>query len=169
MQGYQPLLVEITLMQALNATSQFSRRVSLFSSRPLHNQSSSRFQPQKVINNLKMSSPGHRRQRSSQSATPRRSSKRSAVPSSPPDPSASQLQNEAASSQNNGTPRRAPPSSSPMNYRSSPAELARTNRDVSSPLRQMTNTQPTQDGDRTPKASGLVGGEDHNQINFIGY
>lgn len=49
-----------------------------------------------------------------------------------------------------------------MNYRSSPAEIARTSRDVSSPLRQMTNSQATGDGDRTPRASGmgLIGGED---------
>jgi DNA replication licensing factor MCM4 len=54
------------------------------------------------------------------------------------------------------------PSSSPMNYRSSPADAARFNREVSSPLRQMTNTQSTQeDGDRTPRASGsgLIGGK----------
>ncbi|KAG4416284.1 hypothetical protein IFR04_010565 [Cadophora malorum] len=111
-----------------------------------------------------MSSPSHRRQRSSQSGTPRRTSKRSNVPSSPPDPAAAQLHSEAASSQGNGTPRRAaaPPSSSPMNYRSSPADIARMNRerDVSSPLRQMTNTQTTQeDGERTPRAttSGMIG------------
>jgi hypothetical protein len=115
------------------------------------------------INDFKMSSPGHRRQRSSQSATPKRSSQRNAVASSPPDPAASQLQNEAASSQKNSTPRRAPPSSSPMNYRSSPAELARANRDVSSPLRQMSNTQTTQDGDRTPRPSGLITGKNPNQ------
>src|SRR4051794_14076993 len=113
-----------------------------------------------------MSSPSHRRQRSSQSGTPRRSSQRSLVPSSPADPAAAQLQHEAASSQSNAlggsTPRRAPPSSSPMNYRSSPADIARANRerDVSSPLRQMTNTQSTQeDGDRTPRASGLHRGK----------
>lgn len=50
-----------------------------------------------------------------------------------------------------------------MNYRSSPADIARMNRerDVSSPLRQMTNTQTTQeDGERTPRAttSGMIGG-----------
>ena len=49
-----------------------------------------------------------------------------------------------------------------MNYRSSPADIARANRerDISSPLRQMTNTQTTGDGDRTPRASasGLIGG-----------
>ncbi|CAG8960593.1 hypothetical protein HYFRA_00013417 [Hymenoscyphus fraxineus] len=113
-----------------------------------------------------MSSPSKRSQRSSQSSTPRRASQRNAVPSSPPDPAAAQLLNEAASSQGNGngngnnTPRRrAPPSSSPMMYRSSPADIARANREreVSSPLRQMSNTQTTQeDGDRTPRASGLL-------------
>jgi hypothetical protein len=117
---------------------------------------------------IKMSSPSHRRQRSSQSSTPKRTSQRNAVPSSPPDPAAVQLHNEAASSQGNGTPRRAAPSSSPMNYRSSPADLARANRerDVSSPLRQMTNSQPTQDGNRTPRASasGLIGGKNTNMI-----
>ncbi|KAE9382105.1 MCM-domain-containing protein [Stipitochalara longipes BDJ] len=111
-----------------------------------------------------MSSPSHRRQRSSQSGTPKRTSQRNssqALPSSPPDPAAAQLQNEAASSEGGKTPRRSVPSSSPMNYRSSPADIARANRerDVSSPLRQMTNTQTTEDGDRTPRASasGLIG------------
>ncbi|PMD60635.1 MCM-domain-containing protein [Hyaloscypha bicolor E] len=110
-----------------------------------------------------MSSPSHRRQRSSQSGTPKRTSQRnsSALPSSPPDPAAAQLQNEASSSAGGKTPRRGVPSSSPMNYRSSPADIARANRerDVSSPLRQMTNTQTTGDGDRTPRASasGLIG------------
>jgi hypothetical protein len=68
---------------------------------------------------LKMSSPSHRRQRSSKSNTPRRSSQRN-VPSSPPDLAAAQLQSEAA---------------------------------VSSPLR----TQ--EDGETTPRASGLLGGK----------
>jgi DNA replication licensing factor MCM4 len=52
-----------------------------------------------------------------------------------------------------------------MIYRSSPADIARANRerDVSSPLRQMSNTQTTHDeddGSRTPRAmtSGLMGG-----------
>lgn len=127
-----------------------------------------------------MSSPTHRRQKSSQSGTPRRSAQRKpsqALPSSPPDASAAQLHSEAASSQNDGTPRRAPPSSSPMNYRSSPADAARLDREreVSSPLRQMTNTQTTQDGDRTPRASGsgLLGGMLSNQClespNFLQY
>ena len=114
---------------------------------------------------FKMSSPSHRRQRSSQSGTPKRTSQRNssqALPSSPPDPAAAQLQNEAASSEGGKTPRRGVPSSSPRNYRSSPADIARANRerDVSSPLRQMTNTQTTGDGDRTPRASasGLIGG-----------
>ncbi|KAI6717459.1 hypothetical protein JHW43_000115 [Diplocarpon mali] len=114
-----------------------------------------------------MSSPSHRRQRSSQN-TPRRTSARNstpAVPSSPPDAAAAQLHSEAASSQEgNGTFRRGAPSSpSPMNHRSS-ADIARMNheRDVSSPLRQMTNTQTTEeDGERTPRArnSGLAGGK----------
>lgn len=47
-----------------------------------------------------------------------------------------------------------------MNYRSSPAGIASRERDVSSPLRQMTNTQSTQqDGETTPRASGLLGGK----------
>ncbi|KAH8814909.1 MCM2/3/5 family-domain-containing protein [Xylogone sp. PMI_703] len=112
-----------------------------------------------------MSSPAPRRERSSQSATPRRSSRRTtAAPSSPVDPAAAQLHNEAASSQgesqNNGTPRRPLQSSSPMNFRSSPVEPDHHMRDVSSPLRQMSNTQTTQtDGDRTPRASGQLIGD----------
>lgn len=128
-------------------------------------------QPSTYINTrtiATMSSPSHRRQRSSQGGTPRRSSQRngSALPSSPPDPAAAQLHSEAASSQGNATPHKGGvPSSSPMNYRSSPADIARANRerDVSSPLRQMTNTQTTGDGDRerTPRAgtTGPIGGE----------
>lgn len=117
-----------------------------------------------------MSSPSHRRQRSSQS-TPRRTTRSSHAPSSPPDPS-SQLQGEASQHNgNNTTPRghRAPPSSSPMFFQSSPADADgnRALRDVSSPLRQMTNTQTTQQngdsqsqGDRTPRASGqFIGSE----------
>lgn len=117
-----------------------------------------------------MSSPA-RRQRSSQSATPRRTSKRNAAaPSSPADPAAAQLQSEAASSQGLAPP----PSSSPMKFHSSPADLARANasrereRDVSSPLRQMSNTQTTgdDDGSRTPRASasGLIGGMKLSQL-----
>jgi DNA replication licensing factor MCM4 len=51
-----------------------------------------------------------------------------------------------------------------MKYRSSPADIARMNREreISSPLRQMSNTQTTNDddGSRTPRAttSGLIGG-----------
>lgn len=86
------------------------------------------------------------------------------MPSSPIDPAAAQLHSEAASSQegprNGATPRRPPQASSPMNYRSS-VEPDQNMHDVSSPLRQMSNTQTTQsDGDRTPRASGqLLGGE----------
>ncbi|RQM07040.1 hypothetical protein DH86_00000183, partial [Scytalidium sp. 3C] len=111
-------------------------------------------------------------QRSSQSATPRRSSRRStqAVPSSPIDPAAAQLHSEAASSQegprNGATPRRPPQASSPMNYRSS-VEPDQNMHDVSSPLRQMSNTQTTQsDGDRTPRASGQLLG-DSSPIRYV--
>ena len=118
----------------------------------------------------KMSSPSHRRQRSSQSGTPKRSSRKSsqAPPSSPPmDPSAAQLLGEAASSQpgSRGTPRnsrKAQLSSSPVFYRSSPANGAASarNMEISSPLRQVTNDHAlTDDGDRTPRATGqLIGG-----------
>lgn len=114
-----------------------------------------------------MSTPS--RQRSSQSATPRRSARNSsqALPSSPTqafDPAAAQLLGEQASSQDDraeGTPRgsrQAPNTSSPMFFQSSPAGRNAANpnaRDVSSPLRQMTNTQSTnEDRDRTPRASG---------------
>jgi hypothetical protein len=115
----------------------------------------------------KMSSPSHRRQRSSQSGTPKRTSRKSSQPvASIPsmDPSAAQLLGEAASSQagSQGTPRNAPLSSSPMFFRSSPANSAPTGRnaDVSSPLRQVTNDLAMTDGgDCTPRPSGqFIGG-----------
>jgi len=112
-----------------------------------------------------MSSPSHRRQRSSQSATPRRSAR----------------QSEAA-----GTPRQSSQlASSPLFYQSSPAPSGSAQHngaaeEVSSPLRQMTDSQdthgngatpssplrqmtgsqtPTHDPQRTPRASGgLTGG-----------
>jgi DNA replication licensing factor MCM4 len=115
-----------------------------------------------------MSSPSHRRQRSSQSGTPKRSSRKSSQPvaSSPAgDPSAAQLLGEAASSQvgSQGTPRNAGLSSSPLFFRSSPANGATTGRnmDVSSPLRQQVTTDlvMSDGGDRTPRPSGqLIGG-----------
>ena len=115
-----------------------------------------------------MSSPSHRRQRSSQSGTPKRTSRKSSqpVPSSPAvDPSAAQLLGEAASSQagSQETPRNAPLSSSPIFFRSSSANGAATGRntDVSSPLQQqVTNDLVMSDGgDRTPRPSGqLIGG-----------
>lgn len=122
-----------------------------------------------VIDNTKMSSPSHRRQRSSVSGTPKRSSRRSsqALPSSPPDPSAAQLLGEAASSQTapgtQGTPlngRQPPVSSSPMFFRSSPAPggPVGVNMDISSPLRQVSTGPATTDGDRTPRANQLIGG-----------
>lgn len=99
-----------------------------------------------------MSSPAQRRQRNSQSATPRSARQPAAQPA------------EMAAS-------------SPLFYQSSPA--ASGNGEVSSPLRQMSNSQSTQgqhgippssplrqmtesqdmgDGDRTPRASGMAGG-----------
>jgi DNA replication licensing factor MCM4 len=112
-----------------------------------------------------MSSPSHRRQRSSVSGTPKKPSKRSskAVPSSPPDPSAAQLLGEAASSQAgsraSGTPRNSrqpPPSSSPLNFRSS-SVVGGDN--AASPFAQSNDGGMTE-GDRTPRAGGnLVGGE----------
>lgn len=128
---------------------------------------------------FKMSSPGHRRQRSSQSATPRRAARNSsqALPSSPPpadDPAAAQLQVEHRSSQADSSGQRTPrgaragiQSSSPLNFRSSPAPGGNVSRDVSSPLRQMSNTQTTDDRDRTPRASGhsqLLGGKSGESI-----
>lgn len=114
-----------------------------------------------------MSSPSHRRQRSSQSGTPKRTSRKSSqpIPSSEPDvdPSAAQLQEEMASSQSSSrgkTPhssRRGVPSSSPMIYRSSPAIGTTSSRNVdrSSPLRQVFNDYAMiDDGNRTPRASG---------------
>src|SRR6202011_5045522 len=115
-----------------------------------------------------MSSPSHRRQRSSQSGTPKRTSRKSSqpVPSSASlDPSAAQLLGEAASSQtgSQGTPRNAGLSSSPMFFRSSPANgaTAGRNADVSSPLRQQVTNDlvMSDDGDRTPRPGGqLIGG-----------
>ncbi|KAI1843330.1 hypothetical protein JX265_007804 [Neoarthrinium moseri] len=122
-----------------------------------------------------MSSPSQRR---SQSGTPRRSTRSSQAPSSPA--------NANASSRNGGTPRNTRSSqlaSSPLFYQSS--SPANGNDDVSSPLRQNTESQNTNanggaapssplrqrthsqttrdesqnDGDRTPRASGsgLIG------------
>ncbi|KAI0125677.1 MCM2/3/5 family protein [Xylariales sp. AK1849] len=127
-----------------------------------------------------MSSPSHRRQRSSQSGTPRRNTRSSQAPQSSP-------ANGNASSQNGNsnanTPRNARPSqlaSSPLFYQSSSPANGNDNgssplrqntesqsQDVnggpapSSPLRHMTHSQQTtqNDGDRTPRASGsgLIG------------
>lgn len=86
-----------------------------------------------------MSSPSHRRQRSSQSGTPRRSSRRSDA----------------------GTPRQDPPSelaSSPVFYQSSSpgrngAEQQNGNNgEVSSPLRHMTDSQSTGANAPTPSS-----------------
>ena len=108
-----------------------------------------------------MSSPSHRRQRSSQSGgTPKRSSRQSEA-ATPRNARASQL------------------ASSPMFFQSSSPgrEGSGANQDVSSPLRQMSNSQSTHqqtavpssplgqmtdsqstDGQRTPRASGMAAG-----------
>lgn len=115
----------------------------------------------------KMSSPSQRRQRDSQSATPRRSARQSQ--SDTPQNQSSQL------------------ASSPLFFQSSPSPNDGAGHDansqVSSPLRQMSNSQSTQDrrgtaatpsspllqmsesqetgedGQRTPRASGMIGGK----------
>ena len=86
-----------------------------------------------------MSSPSHRRQRSSQSATPRRSARQSStnVPSDPPSQRAS----------------------SPIFFQSSSPGRDDAHRgatgDVSSPLRQMTDSQSTHAGNGAPPSSPL--------------
>lgn len=124
-----------------------------------------------------MSSPSQRRTRNSQSATPSRTTRSSqaAARSSPANAS------NANAPQPGNTPRNTRGSqlaSSPLFYQSSPANG---NSEVSSPLRQNTNSQSTNgnpnaapssplrgmsnsqddmqtDGDRTPRASRLLGG-----------
>lgn len=118
-----------------------------------------------------MSSPSHRRQRSSQSGASKRTSRKSSQPlpsDTQVDPSAAQLLGEAASSQAGpqGTPRNSrqvPLSSSPMFFRSSPANGAAVDRDmgVGNRLGQVTNDLAVTGGDdRTPRASGqFIGGK----------
>ncbi|KAH6691288.1 MCM2/3/5 family protein [Plectosphaerella plurivora] len=128
-----------------------------------------------------MSSPTKRTTRSSQAGTPRRSTRTSAAPQSSPAPGP--VDDDAEGSQAARTPRAPRASqlqSSPLFYQSSPAAPksrdATRSRDVSSPLRQMTDSQSTAapllpssplrqqsdtqsifgDGDRTPRASGLL-------------
>ncbi|POS82909.1 MCM-domain-containing protein [Erysiphe pulchra] len=113
-----------------------------------------------------MSSPRSYTRGNSQNSTPHRRFQRNSSripPLSPTDAAAAQLQSEAASSQGVANPIRYGPSdsSSPRFYRSSPATVTgldknRRERDVSSPLRQMTHSQTPLDGDRTPRASRLA-------------
>ncbi|RKF76933.1 DNA replication licensing factor mcm4 [Golovinomyces cichoracearum] len=121
-----------------------------------------------------MSSPGTHRRRNSQSATPRRSTQRNNaqnLPSSPSDAAAAQLQSEAALSLGIANPIRATSNnSSPLRYQSSPANItgainSRRERDVSSPLRQMTNSQTPLDFDRTPRPSKF--GRDSSPIRYV--
>ena len=124
-------------------------------------QDNKRFVSHGIQNKVTMSSPSHRRQRSSQSGgTPKRSSRQSEA-ATPRNTRASQL------------------ASSPMFFQSSSPGLGGSdaNQDVSSPLRQMSNSQSTHqqtavpssplgqmtdsqstDGQRTPRASGMAAG-----------
>ena len=118
-----------------------------------------------------MSSPTQRRsQRSSASATPRRDQREPEAPGSSPMQTGfgpdNQLRSEASQASDlslqvpgQGTPRangaQAPPSSSPLFFRSSPANAAANGVNVSSPLGQ----PPSSDGGQTPRASGqTIGG-----------
>ncbi|KAI6250093.1 DNA replication licensing factor mcm4 [Erysiphe necator] len=113
-----------------------------------------------------MSSPRSLPRPYSQNSSPRPRSQRNSTllpPSSPTEAAAAQLRSEAASSQGLVNPTRngLSNSSSPRFYRSSPANISglgknRRERDVSSPLRQMTNSQTPLDGDRTIRASRLA-------------
>ncbi|KAI0998622.1 DNA replication licensing factor [Podosphaera aphanis] len=118
-----------------------------------------------------MSSPGFHRQRGSQSANSSRRLQRNSSqipPSSPPGPAApAPLHDEAALSpgmanSEMGVAR----SSSPMMYRSSPDPGLGRERDFSSPLRQMSNSQTLYDGDRTPRASGSRLARDSSPIRY---
>lgn len=124
---------------------------------------------------VNMSSPSGRRTRNAASSTPGRSTRSSQAARSSPAPGAP----DAAENVPERTPRQTRASqlaSSPMFFQSSPANAAA---GASSPLRQMSNTQTTNsqpangapssplrqqtdtqstDGDRTPRASALIGG-----------
>ncbi|EFQ26263.1 MCM2/3/5 family protein [Colletotrichum graminicola] len=127
-----------------------------------------------------MSSPSKRSTRSSTAGTPRRSTRNNpdAAARSSPAPADEEAQRPAETPR---TSRRSQLASSPLFYESSPAQTpsgrrdAPANGDVSSPLRNMSNsqstvvgpapssplrqdidTQSTGDGDRTPRASGLA-------------
>lgn len=110
-----------------------------------------------------MSSPSHRRQRSSQSGTPRRSNRQSesATPRNNP-PQASQLVSSPLFFQSSPAPNGSQNSdaigevSSPLRQMSNSQSTHAQSAMPSSPLRQMTDTQSANgDGQRTPRASGM--------------
>lgn len=114
----------------------------------------------------KMSSPSHRRQRSSQSSTPRRSARQSEASNTPRDrqsqlassPLFFQSSSPGPRSEQNGANGDV---SSPLRQMSHSQSTNGPNGAApSSPLRQMTETQTTNDPQRTPRArAGLGGGE----------
>lgn len=132
-----------------------------------------------------MSSPSSRRTtRSSQAGTPRRSTRNSeAAQSSPaPGPAESASQEGSQAGRTPRAPRASQLQSSPLFFESSPAASRSRNApghgEVSSPLRHMTDSQSTAappmpssplrqqsdtqsigDGDRTPRASGMMRGK----------
>lgn len=136
-----------------------------------------------------MSSPSKRSTRSSTAGgTPRRSTRNNPdADRSTPAPADEEAQQRLAETPR--TTRRSQLASSPLFYESSPAQSANgrrnapANGDVSSPLRNMSNsqstaagpapssplrqdidTQSTGDGDRTPRASGMMRGKDFTGV-----
>lgn len=117
-----------------------------------------------------MSSPSHRRQRSSQSTTPRRSGRRpSEEATTPRQPSASQQSQGLASSPiffQSSSPGRANRGndagmdiSSPLRQMSDSQSTGNGGPIPSSPLQQMSDTQSMMGDQTTPRASGMaIGG-----------
>ncbi|ATY58754.1 cell division control 54 [Cordyceps militaris] len=110
-----------------------------------------------------MSSPSDRRQRSSQSATPRRSARQSSanLPSDPPQRASSPIFFQS-SSPGHGDAQRDPGGdvSSPLRQMSDSQSTHADNGVIpSSPLRQMSDTQSVVDDQATPRASHTLGGE----------
>ncbi|KAH6610489.1 cell division control 54 [Trichoderma cornu-damae] len=109
-----------------------------------------------------MSSP-NRRQRGSQSATPRRSTRQSqaGTPRQPAQLVSSPLFYQSSPAPNQGVDEVMGDVSSPLRQMSNSQSTQPTNGPApSSPLRQMTDTQSTSgDGQRTPRASGGLAGE----------
>ncbi|PNY20656.1 DNA helicase [Tolypocladium capitatum] len=113
-----------------------------------------------------MSSPSNRRQRSSQSATPRRSARPSEAGDTPRQASqlaSSPLFFQSSPAQGSGSGRRNGAGgdvSSPLRQMTDSQDASGHGAAPSSPLRQMTETQtPRDDPQRTPRASGGLAGE----------